>query len=272
MTSVAFPFTVTWTGALTAAKGLDGKGWPGSTLAVTGPRPVAKSDKISPCVAGLATVTREKSLEWVMAGPDGSIVTSGRAIGITWAIHRTVPPPLRWRFAGSSVMEAFRCVTTPGAAAATDICPRAPRNAPVPPVITKLPPAAAVGDPGGASPAGNPLSHNGPDRGTVALQEFEGGHAHSLPHSVRDCLTRRRRRSQNEGRHGVGVSPLHWLAIDGHNVGDTFNPVEISRDGCWRSDVGIRRILGNVCGVLEVHRRCLSGRSVESQAARLGPN
>ena len=71
---------------------------------------------------------------------------------------------------------------------------------------------------------------------------------------------------------GVGVSPLHWLAIYGHDVGDTFNPVEISRDGCWRGDVGIRRILGNVCGVLEIHRRCLSGRSVESQAARLGPN
>ena len=48
------------------------------------------------------------ALEWVMAGPDGSIVISGRAIGITWAIHRTVPPPLRRRFAGSSVMEANR--------------------------------------------------------------------------------------------------------------------------------------------------------------------
>ena len=69
-----------------------------------------KSDKISPCVAGLAAVTGEKSLEWVMAGPAGSIVTSGRAIGIKWAIHRhgPTPPPLRRRFAGSSNIDVLR--------------------------------------------------------------------------------------------------------------------------------------------------------------------
>src|SRR6202140_264930 len=83
-TSAAFPFTVTSTGELTIARGLDGNGWPGSTPGVTGPRPCAKSDRTPPAVAGLAAVTREKSLEWVTAGPAGSNAISGLSIGIKW--------------------------------------------------------------------------------------------------------------------------------------------------------------------------------------------
>src|SRR5262245_9911547 len=160
MTSAAFPFTVTTTGALTTAKGLAGNGLPGSTPGTTGPRPVANSDRISPCAAGLDTVTRVKSPEWVMAGPAGSIVTSGRAIGITWAIHRQVPapPPLRRRLVGSSATEVIRATGDND-----PICPRAPRNAPVPPVIARLcPPAtlggAVTGDPGGGVPPVSPMA------------------------------------------------------------------------------------------------------------------
>src|SRR5215469_12118790 len=77
-TSAAFPLTVTSTGELTIATGLDGNGWPGSPPDVTGPRPVAKSDRISPAPAGLDAVTREKSPECVMAGPAANIAISGR--------------------------------------------------------------------------------------------------------------------------------------------------------------------------------------------------
>ena len=113
-TSAAFPLTVTATGELTFARGLDGNGWPGSTPGLTGPRPLAKSDRISPAVAALDAVTREKSLEWVMAGPAGSIAISGLSIGIKWTTHRCVPPPCWRRFAGSSVIEVERCKGTPG--------------------------------------------------------------------------------------------------------------------------------------------------------------
>src|SRR5260370_19483062 len=87
-TSAAFPFTVTSTGELTIARGLDGNGWPGSTPGVTGPRPLAKSDRISPAVAGFAAVTREKSLEWVTAGPAGRNAISGLSIGIKLTTYR----------------------------------------------------------------------------------------------------------------------------------------------------------------------------------------
>ncbi len=50
----------------------------------------------------------------------------GAGIGIKWAIYRQVPPPLRRRFARSSVIEAFRWIATPGCAGATAICPRTP--------------------------------------------------------------------------------------------------------------------------------------------------
>src|SRR6516164_5198679 len=113
-TSTAFPLTVTSTGELTIAAGLDGNGWPGSPPDVTGPRPVAKSDRISPATAGLDAVTREKSPEWVIAAPAGSIAISGRSIGIKWITQRCVPPPFRRRFAGSSVIEAERCIDIPG--------------------------------------------------------------------------------------------------------------------------------------------------------------
>jgi hypothetical protein len=96
----------------------------------TGPRPRAKIDRISPAVAG-----------------------------------RCVPPPLRRRFAGSSVMEAPRWAATPDGFAAIPIWPRTPRNAPVPPVITKLLPAVAVkGARGGAEPPANPFVTIVPNR------------------------------------------------------------------------------------------------------------
>src|SRR5579872_2612640 len=87
-TSAAFPLTLTSTGELTIASGLDGNGWPGSTPGFTGPRPLAKSDRISPAAAGLDAVTGEKSLEWVTAGPPGVIAICGADIGIRWAIQR----------------------------------------------------------------------------------------------------------------------------------------------------------------------------------------
>ena len=93
-----------------------------------------------------------------MAGPAGSIAISGLSIGIKWTTYRCIPPPLRRRFAGSSVMEAPRWLATPGGFAAISICPRAPRKAPVPPVIAKLlPPVAVKGAPGGAEPPANPV-------------------------------------------------------------------------------------------------------------------
>src|SRR5258708_15374758 len=139
-------------GELTVAAGLDGKGCPGSTAGTVGPSPVANRDKTSPAAAGLDEVTREKSLEWVTAGPLAVVKICGTDIGIKWATHRCVPPPLRRRFAGSSVMEADRWTATPGGGATTPNCPRAPRNAPVPPVITEiLPPVKVIGDPSGAS-------------------------------------------------------------------------------------------------------------------------
>src|SRR4029077_4402488 len=93
-TSAGFPLTVTSTGEFTIARGLDGNGCPGSTPGFSGPRPRAKIDRISPAVAGFEAVTREKSPEWVMAGPAGSIAISGLSIGIKWTTYRCVPPPL----------------------------------------------------------------------------------------------------------------------------------------------------------------------------------
>src|SRR5215831_2474120 len=62
-TSASFPFTITSTGELTTARGLDGNGWPGLSPGRVGPRPVAKSDKTSPAEAGFDALTNEKSVE-----------------------------------------------------------------------------------------------------------------------------------------------------------------------------------------------------------------
>src|SRR5260370_38466521 len=70
-TSAGFPFTVTTTGEFTAAGVSDGNGWPGSTPGRTGPRPVAKRDKISPAAAGFNAVTSVKSVGGTTAGPLG---------------------------------------------------------------------------------------------------------------------------------------------------------------------------------------------------------
>ena len=45
------------------------------------------------------------------------------------------------------------------------------------------------------------------------------------------------------------MSPRHGLAIDGHNVGDAYGPVEVFRAVRVGANVGIRRKLGNVGGV-----------------------
>jgi hypothetical protein len=45
------------------------------------------------------------------------------------------------------------------------------------------------------------------------------------------------------------MSPGHGLAIDGHNVGDAYGPVEVFRAVGVGANVGIRRKLGNVGGV-----------------------
>src|SRR5439155_16525604 len=108
ITSAGLPFTVTSTGELTWNTESAGNGWPGSTPGTVGPRPVAVTINTSPALAGFAAVTGEKS-EWNTAGPLAVVTTCGTDIGIKWITHRCVPPPLRRRFAGSSVIEAPRC-------------------------------------------------------------------------------------------------------------------------------------------------------------------
>src|SRR5947207_1902525 len=187
ITSAGLPFTVTSSGELTWNVESVGNGWPGSTPGTVGPRPVACTISTSPALAGFAAVTGEKS-EWNTAGPLADVTICGTDIGIKWTIHCCDPPPFRRRLAGSSVIEVPRAAATPGGGATAPNCPRAPRNAPVPPVITKLfPPVTAKGDPGGATPPASPLANNGPDRGTVALQDFEGEHGYCSPHSISDC-------------------------------------------------------------------------------------
>src|SRR5579871_5172076 len=82
-TSAAFPFTVTATGELTTARGVDGNVWPGLSAGRVGPKPVANSVRISPAAAGLEAVTSEKSAEWVTAGPPGVTATPGTDCGTT---------------------------------------------------------------------------------------------------------------------------------------------------------------------------------------------
>src|SRR4051812_18123665 len=84
-TSADFPLMVTSMGELTAARGLDGNGWPGSRTVRVGPRPVAKRDRTSPAAAGLEALTREKSLECVTAAPLAVITMSGRDTGMTYS-------------------------------------------------------------------------------------------------------------------------------------------------------------------------------------------
>src|SRR5260370_29832831 len=83
------------------------------------------------------------------------ITRCGRNIGINWRTNLTRPPPLRRRFAGSSVIEAARMGVD---CAVTELpyCPRAPRNAPVPPTIAKLPCVIDNGPPAGGEPAAGP--------------------------------------------------------------------------------------------------------------------
>src|SRR5207248_2817700 len=112
ITSAGLPLTVTSTGELTWTVGSVGNGWPGSTPGTVGPRPVASTINTSPGLAGFAAVTGEKS-EWNTAGPLAVVIICGNDIGIKCATHCWAPPPLRRRFAGSSVIEAPRAAATP---------------------------------------------------------------------------------------------------------------------------------------------------------------
>src|SRR6202162_3144334 len=113
-TSAAFPLTVTSAGELTTASGLDGKGCPGSTAGTVGPSPVANRDKTSTAADGLDAETREKALEWVTARPLEVVKMCGADIGIKCSTYCCVPPPLRRRFAGCSVIEAAPSEGPPG--------------------------------------------------------------------------------------------------------------------------------------------------------------
>src|SRR5947207_181836 len=83
--------TVTETGELTNASGLDGKGFPGSTDGRVGPKPVTNTDRISPAAAGFDALTSVKSLEWTIAGAPLATIICGTAIGISCARKRTLP-------------------------------------------------------------------------------------------------------------------------------------------------------------------------------------
>ena len=92
-----------------------------------------------------------------MAGPLGVITTSGRNIGITCRTYRILPPPCVRRFDGSSAIDnlglGFVCGVAPW-----PNCPRAPRNASVPPMIASSRCVCARGDPGGGEPTPNPVA------------------------------------------------------------------------------------------------------------------
>ena len=101
--------------------------------------------------------------------------------------------------------------------------------------------------------AGESASQNGPDRGTVAFQDLEGGHTQRIAHGVSDFLAGNGGRSKKSAPHERGtISPHHPVAIDGHNVGDACDPDEISYGG-WRSNVGFSRVLERVGGVSKLH-------------------
>src|SRR5581483_1816621 len=97
------------------------------------------------------------------------------------------------------------------------------------------------------------VRHNGPDRCAVALQDFESEHGLCNPHGVSDCPAGGGGRAGKDVLRGADMSPLHRLAIHGHNVGDAYAQVEVVRavagDG---SSLRIRRELGNVGRVLQI--------------------
>ena len=82
------------------------------------------------------------------------IRTCGTTVGITSRMNRPFPPPLMRRLAGSSVIEAARGLLP----APEPAWPRAPRNAPVPPMIAQLLPCNTDGAPGGALPPASPVA------------------------------------------------------------------------------------------------------------------
>src|SRR5215472_8170160 len=112
-----------------------------------------KRDNISPAAAGFDVVTREKSFECTTAGPAAVMTMVGADIGMIVSTHRTFPPPLIRRLAGSSVIDAIRKGTV---VPPLPTIPRAPRNAPVPPTIAQPPFPWAVGDPGEGGPPDSP--------------------------------------------------------------------------------------------------------------------
>jgi hypothetical protein len=107
-TSAAVPFTVTSSGEFTTAGGLDGNGSPKSTLGTVGPNLLANTDSVSPGVAEFPPVTGVELLACRITALRFVVTISGRTIGMIARSHRTLPPPLRRRFAGSSVIDAAR--------------------------------------------------------------------------------------------------------------------------------------------------------------------
>src|SRR5216684_142636 len=146
---------VSSTGELTTCNGSVVKGWPGSMPGRVGPRPEAKRVRSSLDFAGFASVTRLKSPEWTTAGPLAVITISGRNIGTRWTISVVFPPPKVLLLDGSSVTDAERDGL---AAASAPDCPSTPRNAPLPPVTTRLPRGCSRGAPGDGAVFSNPLN------------------------------------------------------------------------------------------------------------------
>src|ERR1051326_1437176 len=137
-----------------SASGEDGNGWPGSSEARTGPKPVAYNTSVSPACAELEAVTCWKLLAWTTARPLWIEITAGRSSGMSWKTQLPLPPPLVRLLAGSSVMEAERVGTPPAIAPRSSdrrpvkrSCPHRPPTNPTPPDTQE-----DGGEPGGAGP------------------------------------------------------------------------------------------------------------------------
>ena len=98
---------------------------------------------------GRRAILKEKPhFRWLSSSGAGQCRSNGQ----TCRTILTTPPPFTRRLAGSSVTEASRGVHEPVPAA----CPRAPRNAPVPPVTIRLERTNDGGAPGGGAPLKSP--------------------------------------------------------------------------------------------------------------------
>src|SRR5450432_3747918 len=94
--------------------------------------------------------------------------------------------------------------------------------------------------------------HDRPDRGTVALQDFEANLGCCIPYNISDCLAGSGRRTKKNVRPHARMNSHYPLAVHGLKVGDGELPVEVFARQQWRGRVGISRIFGYVASVLEV--------------------